>query len=85
MKIDFLDRIDDHSEMDCRVVVYSLLFCPPLARGTRYCLACRDSDGQRAVLGYGMTLNSHPPLNMAVVRRRGSHLGANEVLLLAAV
>ena len=83
MQISDLERTPDaHSELDCRVVVHSLLFCPTLEKGTRYCLASRDGGGRRTVLGYGMALNTHPPLNLAFVRQRGAKLGANEVLLI---
>jgi hypothetical protein len=71
-----------HWLLDCRVVVHPLLFCPAIPKGTRYCLASRDELGRRAMLGLGMTLNAHGPLNLAVVRRRGASLGANEVLVL---
>ena len=67
---------------NCHTVVHPLLFCPPLAKGSRYGLVKRGPLGQRALLGTGMALNSHPPLNLAVVRRRGAKLEANEVVVL---
>jgi hypothetical protein len=83
MRTEFLAvQADDQSELDCRIVVHSLLHCPTFPKGTRYCLASRDSFGQRTVLGYGMALNTHPPLNLAIVRQRGAKLGANEVLVI---
>ena len=67
---------------DTRVVVHPLLFCPPLAKGARYCLVSRRETGRRAILGSGMALNTHEPSNLAVVRQRAAKLGANEVLVL---
>ena len=67
---------------DARIVIHPLLFCPPLAKGARYCLVSRDENGIRAILGSGMALNTHPPLNLAIVRQRAVKLEANEVLVL---
>ena len=67
---------------DPRVLIHSLIFCPPLQKGTKYALALRKPNGVRRVLGSGMTLNTHEPLNLAVVRQRAAKLGANEVLVL---
>lgn len=72
-----LDWLDD-----TRVVIHPLLFCPPLKKAARYCLVKRDGIGRRTVLGSGLALNSHEPLNLAVLRQRAAKLGANEVLVL---
>ena len=67
---------------DGRVVIYPLLFCPPLKKGSRYCLVRRDEMGSRALLGTGVAVNSHPPLNLAHVRQRCAKLAANEVFVI---
>jgi len=72
----------EHWLLDERVVIHPISFCPPLPRGTRYCLLKRDSGGARTVLGLGSALNSRPPLNLAYIRQRGTLLDANEVLVL---
>lgn len=69
---------------DTRVLIHPLLFCPPLPKETRYGLVWRDELGSRSLLGTGVTVNSHPPLNLAHVRQRGARLGANEVFLFPA-
>lgn len=68
--------------LDCRVIVHPLLFCPPLPKGSRYCLVVRDELGAREVVGTGLAMNTHEPLNLAVVRQRAARLGANEVFVL---
>jgi hypothetical protein len=68
--------------LDCRVIVHPLLFCPPLPKGSRYCLVVRDALGAREVVGSGLAMNTHQPQNLAVVRQRGANLGANEVFVL---
>jgi hypothetical protein len=84
-----IERPRDRSETDelrwladPRVVIQALIFCPPLPNGTRYALARRAPDKTRRIVGSGMTLNSHEPLNLAIIRQRAAKLGANEVLVL---
>lgn len=77
-----IDAKTAHWLTDIRVLVYPLLFCPPIGKGTRYGLVSRNELGRRSLLGTGVTVNSHPPLNLAHVRHRGARLEANEVLLL---
>ena len=60
------------------VVVYTLVFCPPIEQGARYSLVKCDAAGSR-VLVSGEAMHAHPPLNLAVVRQLGARLGANEV------
>ena len=61
-------------------IVYSLVGCPA-PQSAIYLFVCRDRDGNRTVLGAGRTLNTAPSLNLAVIRREGARLGANEVHL----
>lgn len=77
--------VRDHWLLDRRVVIHPISFCPPLPRGTKYCLVKRDSEGARTVLGLGAALNSRSSLNVAYVRQRGTSLDANEVLVLEPV
>lgn len=65
-----------------RAVIHPLIFCPPVRKGARYALVARGDLGNRSILGSGMALNSHPPLNLAVIRRRGARLGATEVIMI---
>ena len=51
----------------------SIVFTVRLRRNTQL--------GRRSLLGTGVTVNSHPPLNLAHVRQRGSRLEANEVFV----
>ena len=76
-----IDAKTAHWLTDIRVLVYPLVFCPPLQKGTRYGLVSRDELGSRSLLGTGVTVNSHPPLNLAHVRQRGARLEANEVFV----
>ena len=76
-----IDANSDHWLLDVQVIVYPLLFCPPLQKGTRYGLVWRNELGRRSLLGTGVTVNSHPPLNLAHVRQRGARLEANEVFV----
>ena len=45
-------------QLDPRVVVHPLVFCPPLPLNTRYILVKRDWPGLRYVLGVGRTASS---------------------------
>lgn len=65
-----------------RAVVHPLLFCPPIPKNARYCLVSRNRSGARKILGTGKALNSHPPLNLAIIRQRGAKLCANEVYVI---
>jgi hypothetical protein len=69
-------------QLDPRVVVHPLVFCPPLPLDTRYILVRRGWPGLRYVLGVGRTGSGHPSVNLADVRLRAARLGANEVHLL---
>ena len=69
-------------QLNPRVVVHPLLFCPPLAQGARYVLVKRDWPGVRNVLGVGRALSVHETVNLADVRLRAARLGANEVHIL---
>ena len=60
----------------------TLLDCPPLRPGN-YVLVRRDSRGLPTVLGTGRLVSETPSLNLALIRRRGAELGANEVHWLA--
>jgi len=71
-------------QLDPRVIVHPLLFCPPLARGVRYLLVRRDWPGTRSVLGVGRAGSMHESVNLAAVRFRAARLGANEVHVLPA-
>ena len=46
-------------QLNPRVVVHPLLFCPPLAQGARYVLVKRDWPGVRNVLGVGHAISVH--------------------------
>ena len=69
--------------LDSRVV--SLLYCPPLPRGTRFVLVRRDWPGTRNVLSVGRAMSAHESSNLAAVRLRAARLGANEVHVLPAL
>jgi hypothetical protein len=56
----------------------SLIECPPLGPGN-YVLVRRDAEGRTTWLGSGRLVSQAPSLNLAVIRRRGAELGANEV------
>jgi hypothetical protein len=68
--------------LDPRVVVYSLLLCPPLPHGVRYILVKRDWPGMRNVLGVGRAMSVHDTINLADVRVRAARVGANEIHVL---
>jgi hypothetical protein len=72
----------DFAQLDPRTLVHPLIFCPPLAQGTRYLLVQRNLGGARVVLGIGRAQLPHPVSNLAEVRQRGARLGAGEVFLL---
>lgn len=69
---------------DCRTVVHPLLFCPPLAAGSRFFLVHRSEQGTRRVLHVGRATSPHPTLNLATVRYTSANLGANEVHVMPA-
>ena len=71
-------------QLDPRVVVHPLLFCPPLGRDQRYVLVRREWPGSRSALGVGRASSVHESMNLAEVRLRAARLGANEVHLLPA-
>lgn len=56
----------------------TLIECPPLGPGN-YVLLRRDAEGRATWLGSGRLISHAPSLNLAVIRRRGAELGANEV------
>jgi hypothetical protein len=56
----------------------SLIECPPLGPGN-YVLVRRDAEGRATWLGSGRLVSQAPSLNLALIRRRGAELGANEV------
>lgn len=68
-------------QLDPRVVVHPLLFCPPLGQGVRYVLVRREWPGSRNLLGMGRATSVHESTNLAEVRLRAARLGANEVHL----
>ena len=70
------------AQLNPRVVVHPLLFCPLLAQGARYVLVKRDWPGVRNVLGVGRATSVHETVNLADVRLRAARLGANEVHIL---
>ena len=72
-------------QLDARVVVHPLLFCPTLSHGVRYVLVRREWPGTRNVLGVGRATSVHEGTNLAEVRFRAARLGANEVHLLPAL
>jgi len=74
----------DVSQLDPRVLVHSLVLCPPVPEGIRYLLVERRTGGARVVLALGRTQSPHPTLNLAQIRQRGAQLGACEVFLLPA-
>ena len=69
-------------QLNPRVVVHPLLFCPLLAQGARYVLVKRAWPGVRNVLGVGCAMSVHETVNLADVRLRAARLGANEVHIL---
>jgi hypothetical protein len=71
-------------QLDPRVVVHPLLFCPLLDRGQRYVLVRREWPGTRSAVGVGRATSVHESTNLAEVRLRAARLGANEVHLLPA-
>ena len=72
-------------QLDPRVIVHPLLFCPPLPKGARYVLVKRDWPGVRNVLGVGCATAEHAIENLARVRLNAAGLGANEVHVLPAL
>lgn len=69
-------------QLDPRIVVHPLVFCPPLAYGVRYVLVRRDWPGIRSVVGIGRAASVHDSVNLAQVRLRAAWLGASEVHVL---
>jgi hypothetical protein len=69
-------------QLDPRVVVHPLLFCPPLGHGVRYVLVRREWPGTRSALGVGRATSIHESANLAEVRLRAGRLGATEVHVL---
>ena len=69
-------------QLNARVVVHPLLFCPPLPQGVPYVLVKRNWPGVRSVLGVGRTTSEHATVNLAGMRLRAARLGANEVHVL---
>ena len=70
------------NQLNPRVVVHPLLFCPPLPQGARYVLVKRNWPGVRSVLAVARATSEHATVNLAVVRLRAARLGANEVHVL---
>jgi hypothetical protein len=58
--------------------VYELVECPPLP-AANYVLVRREANGRRQILSIGRVSDAAPSLNLAVIRRRGAELGADEV------
>ncbi len=58
--------------------VYSLLDCPSLPKAT-YIIVRREDDGTCRPLHIGQTVEDTQSLNLALLRRLGARLGANEV------
>jgi hypothetical protein len=58
--------------------IYSLLECPAVPAGN-YMLVQRGVYGRRRVLEVGRVKEDAASLNLAEIRRRGAHTGANEV------
>jgi hypothetical protein len=71
-------------QLDPRVIVHPLLFCPPLGQGVRYVLVRREWPGTRNAVAVGGATSVHESINLAEVRMRAARLGANEVHLLPA-
>ena len=69
-------------QLDPRVLVHPLLFCPPLPLGTRYLLVERRWPGVRNLLGVARAQSFHQTVNLARIRHRAASLGANEVHVL---
>lgn len=65
-----------------RPAIATLLECPPLGPGN-YVLVRRHADGA-VILQLGRLASDAPSLNLALIRRRGAELGANEVHWFAA-
>lgn len=61
-----------------RAASATLLTCPPLNQGN-YVLLRRETDGGATLLALGRLVSHTPSLNLAMIRRRGAELGANEV------
>ena len=58
--------------------IYNLFECPPI-EAANYILVKRHLDGRRTVLSIGRASNTCASLNLADVRQRCAHLGANEI------
>jgi hypothetical protein len=56
----------------------TLIGCPPIGPGN-YVLLRRGGGGDATLLGMGRLVSDTPSLNLALIRRRGAELGANEV------
>ena len=65
-----------------RAASATLLDCPPLKPGN-YVLLRREAAGGATLLAMGRLISHTPSLNLAMIRRRGAELGANEVLWFA--
>lgn len=61
-----------------RHAVFSLIGCPEVSQAT-YILANRSETGSVTPLGVGRTTEKAASLNLALIRRLGARLGANEV------
>ena len=61
-----------------RAASATLLACPPLNPGN-YVLVRREPEGGATLLALGRLVSHTPSLNLAMIRRRGAELGANEV------
>jgi hypothetical protein len=68
---------------DAAPQIFSLIECPAIEAGN-YVFVRLGADGGKLLLGMGRAPTSEPSLNLAVIRRRGATLGANEVHLIGA-
>ncbi|MEL6374256.1 MAG: hypothetical protein AAFR04_09830 [Pseudomonadota bacterium] len=58
--------------------VYDLFTCPDVLTAN-YVLVRRNADGSRSALRIGRTEHTSGSVNLATIRHRAAHLGANEV------